>query len=81
MNIPETIFNQIMLYNSHPVADLFKQDDEIELFTRNHFDEFNDFSRYSFYNIWKRNKLIKPEHKLTVKTLVGMQNIMKKMIN
>ena len=24
MNIPETIFNKIMLYNSHPIADIVK---------------------------------------------------------
>ena len=81
MHIPEHIINELMMYVSHPVADLFKQEYEIELFTRNHFDEFNDFYRYSFYNIWKRNKLFKPEHKLTLKTLIGMQEIIKKMIS
>jgi hypothetical protein len=25
MNIPESIFHKIMLFNSHPVADMFKQ--------------------------------------------------------
>ena len=24
MNIPETIFHKIMLYNSHPIADIMK---------------------------------------------------------
>ena len=45
MSIPTEIFNKIMLYNSHPVADLFKDNwDE-------HIDEMMD-DNVSFYNIW-----------------------------
>ncbi len=25
-NLPEVVFNKIMLYNSHPVSDLFKNE-------------------------------------------------------
>ena len=25
-NLPEEVFNKIMLYNTHPMADLFKQE-------------------------------------------------------
>ena len=84
MNIPELpehIINELMLYVSHPVADLFKQEYDIEIFTINHYVEFNEFYRYSFYNIWKQYRLIKPEHKFTIKTLIGMQKIMKRMID
>ena len=30
-NLPEDVFNKIMLYNTHPVADLFKKELEEEL--------------------------------------------------
>ena len=43
MNIPESIFHKIMLFNSHPVADLFKK-------------EFEDFETHNFYNDWCSSK-------------------------
>ena len=48
MNIPESIFHKIMLFNSHPVADLFN-------------NEFEDSPKtnYNFYNNWCKFKYIR----------------------
>ena len=46
MVIPEEIFNKVMLYNSHPVADLFKQSFTWEL------NWFNDYGN-NFYKVWR----------------------------
>ena len=45
MYLPEDILNKIMLYNSHPVADLVKQ--EIETFFTDD-DDVSDFSGFYF---------------------------------
>ncbi len=45
MNIPESIFHKIMLFNSHPVADLF-----------NKAFEDMDYKPHKFYNDWCLSK-------------------------
>ena len=56
MNIPQDIFNRIMLYNSHPVADAFKCDyNKIFKYCLKIKEEGYDEEVCSFYNIWKNN--------------------------
>ena len=49
--LPDEIINKIMLYNIHPVAQLFK--DEFQF----HIDDFEEETQYNesfrFVNIWK----------------------------
>ena len=56
MYLPEDILNKIMLYNSHPVADLVKQ--EIETFFSDD-DDVNDFSGF-YFEQYRFNKPCKP---------------------
>ena len=46
MSIPECIFHKIMLYNTHPVADVFKSE-------YNHM--YDDVDEMSFYEVWLTN--------------------------
>ena len=46
MSIPESIFQKIMLYNTHPVADVFKSE-------YNHM--YDDVDEMSFYEVWLTN--------------------------
>ena len=46
MSIPESIFQKIMLYNTHPVADVFKSE-------YNHL--YDDVDEMSFYEVWLTN--------------------------
>jgi len=50
MNIPEIIFNKIMLYNSHPVADVFKNEFYDILHRTTYYD---DDSGDIFYHMWQ----------------------------
>ena len=49
MNIPECIFNKIMLYNSHPVADIVKNDVNRILSKMNGSFEENDVTYQTIY--------------------------------
>ena len=49
MNIPECIFNKIMLYNSHPVADIVKNDVSRILSGMNCSFEENDVTYQTIY--------------------------------
>ena len=50
MNIPESIFHKIVLFNSHPVADMFKQVFKDEL---NALNKLENEDGISFYDLWE----------------------------
>ena len=50
MNIPEDIFNRIMLYNSHPVADMMKN-----VFDEYRFDFDYDDTLYGKFYLWRKH--------------------------
>ena len=41
--LPQEVFNKIMLYNSHPVADLFKKELELDDYEVDNGSRFNTF--------------------------------------
>ena len=45
-SLPEEIINKIMLYNSHPISDIFKQSDYYIFFHK--FRETDEFSKFVF---------------------------------
>ena len=49
MNMPEDIFNRIMLYNSHPVADMMKN-----VFDEYRFDFDYDDTLYGKFYLWRK---------------------------
>ena len=46
IRLPDDIINKIMLYNSHPVCDIFKQSDYYIFFHK--FRETDEFSKFVF---------------------------------
>ena len=46
MSIPEVLFQKIMLYNTHPVADIFKSEYK---------NMYDDVDEMSFYEVWLTN--------------------------
>ena len=46
IRLPEEIINKIMLYNSHPISDIFKQSDYYIFFHK--FRETDEFSKFVF---------------------------------
>ena len=55
MNIPNEIFNKIMLYNSSPVADVFRSGYQglLSLVA-----EVQPFSNTTFYDVWSLKRII-----------------------
>ena len=51
--LPQNILNKIILYNSHPTADLFKQEflDDYELDNGSRFNTFYSYCRWKTYNL------------------------------
>ena len=54
MNIPKEIFNKIMLYNSSPVADVFRSGYQGLL---NLNEEVQPFSNTTFYDAWSLKRI------------------------
>ena len=54
MNIPKEIFNKIMLYNSSPVADVFRSGDQGLL---NLVEEVQPFSNTTLYDAWSLKRI------------------------
>ena len=55
MSIPREIFNKIMLYNSHPVADVFKSG-YLEELKDYEFGQTTDYFNFSFCEVIKMTK-------------------------
>ena len=71
--LPQNILNKIILYNSHPIADLYKQEflDDHELDNGSRFNTFYSYCIWKGYHlraerhrrIWKKAKLYKAEER------------------
>ncbi len=55
MNIPQEIFSKIMLFNSHPVSDVFKSEfhDVLHKIKTYYDDEDGDL----FYSMWQNHRI------------------------
>ena len=55
MNIPKEIFSKIMLYNSHPVSDVFRAEfHEVLHKIKTHYD---DEDGDLFYSMWQNQRI------------------------
>ena len=59
--LPQEVFNKIMLYNSHPIADLFKKELELDDYEVDNGSRFNTFFNYT---IWKRYTIEAERHRI-----------------
>ena len=54
MNIPKEIFSKIMLYNSHPVADVFRSEfHEVLHKIKTYYDDDGEL----FYSMWQNQRI------------------------
>ena len=57
MDIPMELYYKVMLYNSHPIADLFRKGCKLELYTVKLISKDKQIKKNkSFYDIWSINK-------------------------